>query len=62
FKNKSFVSEELLNYRKRLDGLKNVAEVLLNSLKSSVNTEETDMLHNILNQLKVLQLSFKFGV
>ncbi|TMW44445.1 hypothetical protein DOY81_010477 [Sarcophaga bullata] len=48
FINQIFLSEELLNYRSSLDGLKNVAEVLLNSLKSSVNTEETDMLHNIL--------------
>ena len=57
FKSKSFVCEELVNYRRRLDGIKNVAEMLLNSLKSS--TEETEMLHSILNQLKVLQLYVK---
>ncbi|XP_037827489.1 midasin [Lucilia sericata] len=58
-KNKSFVSEELVNYRRRIDKLNNLIEILRQSIYCSANEKYTEDLNNIRNKLNMLKLHVK---
>ncbi|XP_065367345.1 midasin [Calliphora vicina] len=57
--NKSFVSEELMNYRRRIDKLNNVIEVLQQCINSPTNEKYMEELQNIRSKLNTLKLHVK---